>query len=220
MIDLKTDKTLDVYSDTPLLHTDSVRLLTLRPAPSKDNVIEISLAEARLGAQPYYSALSYTWATEDGDATSCCMIVCNGQRLMVTKSCNAALRRLREQAEPVTLWIDSICINQSDNNERSSQVALMRDVYKNAARVPIWLGDASALTDNTTRKPVSTIFLEYFLSMADEMRSYKKAGKDIATSPLYCKLRSEVSNAMMTDDKTPLAIGLSDIEQRRWWKRV
>ena len=96
----------------------------------------------------------------------------------------------------------------------------MRDVYKNATRVPIWLGDASALTDNTTRKPVSTIFLEYFLSMADEMRSYKKAGKDIATSPLYCKLRSEVSNAVMTDDKTPLAIGLSDIEQRRWWKRV
>ncbi|KAF2830838.1 HET-domain-containing protein, partial [Ophiobolus disseminans] len=38
------------------------------------------------------------------------------------------------------LWIDAICINQSDLLERNHQVAQMRDVYTKAESVIAWLG--------------------------------------------------------------------------------
>jgi hypothetical protein len=41
------------------------------------------------------------------------------------------------------LWVDAICINQKDVNERGHQVGIMRDVYSKAARVLIWLGEES-----------------------------------------------------------------------------
>lgn len=38
------------------------------------------------------------------------------------------------------LWIDALCINQKDNNEKSSQVMMMRDIYAHAKNVLVWLG--------------------------------------------------------------------------------
>ena len=62
-----------------------------------------------------------------------------------------ALRHLRNysereqdqsQHEPETLilWVDCICINQNDENEKSAQVSRMADIYKRADGVWIWLG--------------------------------------------------------------------------------
>lgn len=45
---------------------------------------------------------------------------------------------------PFFLWVDAICINQADVVERNSQVKLMGDLYSNATRVIIWLGDTKA----------------------------------------------------------------------------
>jgi hypothetical protein len=44
------------------------------------------------------------------------------------------------------LWIDAICINQADNREKSQQVMLMADIYRNARTVQIWLGLETELT--------------------------------------------------------------------------
>ncbi|KAE8446314.1 hypothetical protein EG329_012061 [Mollisiaceae sp. DMI_Dod_QoI] len=41
------------------------------------------------------------------------------------------------------LWVDQICINQSDMNERSFQVGLMDQIYSNALRVFIYLGESN-----------------------------------------------------------------------------
>jgi hypothetical protein len=38
------------------------------------------------------------------------------------------------------LWADAICINQSDINERNTQVKLMGEIYRTATRVHVWLG--------------------------------------------------------------------------------
>lgn len=42
--------------------------------------------------------------------------------------------------ETLVLWVDFICINQEDKNEKSAQVRIMADIYKRAASVFIWLG--------------------------------------------------------------------------------
>jgi len=41
----------------------------------------------------------------------------------------------------VLLWVDAICINQADIQERSNQVAMMLDMYKNARKTLVWLGE-------------------------------------------------------------------------------
>ncbi|KAI4132341.1 MAG: hypothetical protein LQ341_006283, partial [Variospora aurantia] len=110
-----------------------------------DSDLHISLNHVKLdaGDPPSYEALSYTWGgnhlshtvfvdTEDGQQQQ--------QSLPVTENLHAALLHLRDTSSPRTLWIDAICINQDDKEERSQQVARMGDIYKSAAKVIIWLG--------------------------------------------------------------------------------
>ncbi|KAF2208887.1 hypothetical protein CERZMDRAFT_8174, partial [Cercospora zeae-maydis SCOH1-5] len=58
----------------------------------------------------------------------------------IKKTLRDALRRLRKRSDPRALWIDAICINQIDAQEKSSQLALLGRIYSNAAEVLIWLG--------------------------------------------------------------------------------
>jgi len=85
-----------------------------------------------------YEALSYCW----GDTTIKTPIICNGARLDVTQSLKVALQHLRNEKEVRVLWIDAICINQSDLIEREQQVENMREIYEKAVRILVWLGEA------------------------------------------------------------------------------
>lgn len=59
----------------------------------------------------------------------------------ITNNCEVALRRFRDSEEPRYLWIDSICIDQSDPIERASQVELMGRIYRHARKVLIFISD-------------------------------------------------------------------------------
>ncbi|KAJ4854253.1 heterokaryon incompatibility protein (HET) domain-containing protein [Trichoderma breve] len=77
----------------------------------------------------------------------------------VTANLETALKHLREQENRVTLWIDALCIDQSNTEERSSQVAQMREIYSNASEVIIFLVgtlDASAAIDAWKASPLKT----------------------------------------------------------------
>jgi hypothetical protein len=43
--------------------------------------------------------------------------------------------------EPRLLWVDAICIDQNNELERSHQVGYMREIYKRAINVTVWLGN-------------------------------------------------------------------------------
>ena len=74
-------------------------------------------------------------------------IFVNGKSFHIHSSLDAALRQLRQHDQERRLWIDAICINQEDNEEKSAPVALMRKVYSNAQRVVVWLGKSSFDSD-------------------------------------------------------------------------
>ena len=125
------------YKHTPLTHAKNIRLLQVDPFESETpivNVFEVSLAKT-----PTYNALSYAWGVPQSD----CYIFCNGHPLTVTPNCRAALLRLRQNADYLTLWIDSICIDQTSDSEKSVQVPLMGEIYSRADKVLIWLGEES-----------------------------------------------------------------------------
>lgn len=84
-----------------------------------------------------YTALSYTW----GYPTLSETLICNKKRRMISSSNAAALVALRSPIEPVYVWIDAICINQDDAEEKSAQVARMLNIYRKAHLVVAWLGE-------------------------------------------------------------------------------
>jgi len=62
--------------------------------------------------------------------------------MLVTTNLLAALRRLRFSTLPRYLWVDAICINQEDMEEKTQQVAMMGETYKFCHKALIWLGEA------------------------------------------------------------------------------
>ncbi|UZP43499.1 hypothetical protein NXS19_011311 [Fusarium pseudograminearum] len=91
---------------------------------------------------PFYTALSYVWGT----TTKPKLIHCNSIPFYVTQNLYSALIHLRDKSRPIVLWIDAICINQRDNNEKGVQVQRMGDIYRQAARTIAWLGKGTILS--------------------------------------------------------------------------
>ncbi|KAF7547930.1 hypothetical protein G7Z17_g7387 [Cylindrodendrum hubeiense] len=124
-----------IYEYAPFEDSFSVRILTLEPG-SGDVPLVGSLSVENLDLNPRYEAISYVWGTEG----RCSGILCDGKPLPLTRSIDAALRRMRHTTLPRRLWADQICINQDDIVERSQQVSLMNAIYKGAEHIRVWLG--------------------------------------------------------------------------------
>jgi Heterokaryon incompatibility protein (HET) len=74
-------------------------------------------------------------------------IILNGKHLNVRENIYLFLHRLRQKGEGRHLWVDSICINQGDGQEKSEQVRMMGKIYESAKWVFVWLGDAANDSD-------------------------------------------------------------------------
>ncbi|PMD54792.1 HET-domain-containing protein [Hyaloscypha bicolor E] len=82
---------------------------------------------------PPYQALSYTW----GDPEAKVRITLNGKRSFVTPNLESALRSIRWKRGVLPsmqehFWIDAVCINQGDAEERDEQVRRMKSMYQDA----------------------------------------------------------------------------------------
>src|SRR2546423_1242160 len=122
------------------LDTDvSIRLLQLEPEKDAEAcVVTINIIHVTLDQNPDYEALSYTWGEPIFDQL---IQIGRNSHLLVTENLMRALKRLRHHTERRTLWIDQICIDQSNVKERSHQVTLMRRIYQQARETLVWLGE-------------------------------------------------------------------------------
>lgn len=120
-----------------------IRLLYLLPGPFSSPIrVILESTPFPPDAPPDFEALSYTWGSAENPidifvGSSGCYT------LAVTQNLAEALPYLRLEDRTRTLWIDAICVNQSDMAERTSQVKRMADIYSKATRVIVWLGPAS-----------------------------------------------------------------------------
>ncbi|XEV04670.1 hypothetical protein FSHL1_009957 [Fusarium sambucinum] len=91
-----------------------------------------------------FIALSYVWShpkRQEGEPPY--TVVINGSSFEVTPNLYHALSQLKKShriRQGFKLWVDAICINQSDADERGQQVARMRDIYQSAWQVAVWIG--------------------------------------------------------------------------------
>ncbi|KAH6719484.1 heterokaryon incompatibility protein-domain-containing protein, partial [Leptodontidium sp. MPI-SDFR-AT-0119] len=141
------------YQYTPLPDPDHIRLLTLQPR-SDGIQIKCRISHEKVTSVDVvsYEALSYMWSGPENPET----IQLEGQQHSVRENLWQALSHLRLPRDPRVLWVDAICINQSDIEERNQQVARMSRIYRCASQVIIWLGLADEQTEAafSTLKPI------------------------------------------------------------------
>lgn len=116
-----------------------IRLLKIEPREDHDDLITIDTIIVDIQHAPEFDALSYVW----GDQSVKVSIRLNGTPFDIGGNLHAALRILRGKRNKEFLWVDAICINQSDDLEKNDQIPLMAGIYSKAQTVICWLGEAS-----------------------------------------------------------------------------
>ena len=131
------------YHYHPLPSTRHIRILVLQLSEGESHKVSCHLETVDLDDPSGYTALSYTWALEDGDDSLSQLLHIQGQTLPVTENLSLALEHLARSGgdEEMRLWVDAVCINQQDDDEKSYQVAMMADIYKHATNTVVWVGD-------------------------------------------------------------------------------
>lgn len=133
------------YVYKPLEDPGNIRIVNLQPADSLTDPLVAGLEEVRL-EDASYTALSYSWAMEDdkdtpGDSSPTKPLCLNVVEVLIGENLRDALRRLRDSSQMCQLWVDAVCINQRNDEEKSSQVAMMAAIYEHATLVVSWLGE-------------------------------------------------------------------------------
>ncbi|KAI0848327.1 HET-domain-containing protein [Daldinia vernicosa] len=179
------------------------------------------------GERPPFNALSYVW----GDTTDKMTIFLEDEPFQVTKNLFRALLQFRELELPDDViftdeyfWIDAICINQEDVEERSQQVRRMPEIYGSGQTI-VWLGPVNrTLQINPRKKSLQNAGSPKFQISYDE-----------AIEILFEKVRSMGKEWEPADDNYNLIISineifgrayravmivLEDILSRPWWVRL
>ena len=183
-----TSPIADVWNKTPLpKDPKKIRLLKLHGGDGQD----INATLIVRNGQEKYEALSYTWGTEK--ATSVIQIYAGEEiyKVSITPSLASALRQLRLPDGPRLLWIDQLCINQSDHSEKTSQVPNMASIYNEAFNVCVWLGD-----DTKNNAEIALRFIKRILDLDEferlvvesvEFAEDWKALFDLMTRPWFSR---------------------------------
>ncbi|KAL9041796.1 MAG: hypothetical protein Q9214_003983 [Letrouitia sp. 1 TL-2023] len=110
--------------------------LLLLSAGKEPQPLHAVLELIHVESPPPFEALSYTWGSNIVDTP----LYSENGNLPIRANLDAALRSLQLPSQARRLWVDAICINQEDIQERTRQVQYMRLIYKRATRVIVWLG--------------------------------------------------------------------------------
>ena len=116
---------------------DCTRLLEIEPCTDTTGLdLRCQIKQVLFSDRPRYRALSYMW----GDETTRFPIYLNGKWFTVAENLFRALGFLRREKFVGSFWIDAICINQDDIQEKNRQIRIMPHIYFRASAVLVWLG--------------------------------------------------------------------------------
>ncbi|KAI8712787.1 HET domain-containing protein [Fusarium sp. LHS14.1] len=209
-----------------------IRLVRFHEHSSSEPGLSLELRHASM-SETSYSALSYVW----GDVSDTIEISINGFSLKIGRNLHAGLEQLREIGVHDWLWIDSICIQQSDLDEKSYQVGLMREIFSNADRVYSWLGPGSNGSDTAMDfisriGPIAMRFKGLDLLPTDERvitylnnpTSYKGSTEDHGNILGYARLVHDILHEPDLRGKNHgdkgLAAGIQGLMEREYWHRI
>ncbi|KAI1159602.1 HET-domain-containing protein [Nemania serpens] len=198
------------------LGSDEIRLIELRPA-CEGAELSVSFTYVTIKeAAGTYEALSYTW----GSSTERHVLLCDDSYLTITPSLKSALLNLRLDSAPRVLWADAICISQTDPLERGRQVVLMEQIYRNAKKTVVYLGERSANSD------LAAEYLENHMwrvrgAIADFINQ-RRVAEDSGEMMQICIKTLGTSQAKLFEgfDQHAVQKALMDLLSRPWFRRI
>lgn len=194
-----------------VLADDEIRTLVIHPGEEKEN-LKGSIERHKLNdTKKQYTALSYVWGSTEQDSELWIEEHC----IPITRSAEILLRRVRDAREPMRVWLDAICINQEEQEERSHQVSLMNSIFAGAARVLIWVGDSDEHTASLFQ------IFKRWEEHQDTARSRKSASakKSRRNSKTQSAGRSRRSDSCMYLDQGSLE-KVTEFVKRPWFQRA
>ncbi|KAK8030064.1 heterokaryon incompatibility protein [Apiospora rasikravindrae] len=183
------------------LADDEFRLLILLPG-NPHEPLRCELRTNTLTKHSPYETLSYVWDNRGNTVK----IDVAGHQHAITKGVEAILFRLRQPSEPRTLWIDQLCIDQSNPKEKTAQVQKMRFIYSECTRVLLWMGE---IANGIRLEDAEGVFavIEYMEALGS------RNGKSIRTPP-KCMASEDLFRAAMR------ALATISPTRHPWWHRV
>ncbi len=147
-----------------------------------------------------YTAISYVW----GDPTAVSQIICNGDGyLSLTASAADILNAIVEARVPGYFWIDQLCINQEDKEEKADQVRMMGEIFAFANNVIAWLGALIVDSDMATK---------FIVTLFNAMKELSSRNVVITTDSLCKKTGCE--------HPSPKWLALRNFLKRPWFERL
>lgn len=181
------------------------RIVWLAPGSGDEPLsAQLELINAAQAPRPY-EALSYTWGGEPPSN----YLWLQGCPLPIRPNLEAALFFLRLPSQPRLLWIDAICIDQSNVDERTRQVQYMRLVYQHAARVVVWVG---------VKSPDVQLAFELarrLVELRDMVEEQKSAGGDIDPKAVI-----DMRDGILFDMPPESLLRMHQLLQRAYFTRV
>jgi len=178
------------------------RLLILQQDLHPDNqLLQCRLETSTLDNPPDYEALSYMWGEP---STFDDKIWVNDVLVTVRLNLLSALHAIRGHGKSErVLWIDALCINQKNPDERNYQVALMEHIYRKAKHVLVWLGAPEKMT---------TVVKYHTFIYSETRREYYRALRYLTKALDYFDSEKE--------KRTRMALETMNAEQSRRLKKA
>ena len=170
-----------------------------------DISIELQTHRHELTEDLDFDAISYVW----GAAPASVMVTCNGRPLLITPAAYYMLQYLdlyqyKTKTEQRKIWIDAICINQDDKEEKASQIPLMRGVYFWSTSVIIWMGYS---TDETS---------VFFAEFQEVRKKLEEWNAQFVADPEH----PDLLEAGLPRDELGFSVGLSQLLRNEWFRRL
>ncbi|KAI0014562.1 heterokaryon incompatibility protein-domain-containing protein [Xylariomycetidae sp. FL0641] len=186
------------------LNLYTFRLLRIHQSAREDDVLECELGNFTIHQSPPFRAVSYTWGDpfakgERNGANELAPIVIDGQETLMSGTLASVLKAMRDWHPTRTnwVWVDALCIDQTNLEERGMQVSLMNRIYRRADLVFVWLGPSAQGSDHA-------------FSLVDEL------ARDSRAPDARRRILERATNPK--DQRRWQA--LADLMDRRWFRRA
>jgi hypothetical protein len=178
---------------------NEIRVIDILPG-SHEDAIECESRVVLLSDRPQYEAVSYVW----GMNTKREQIKIAGSTVEIVQNLFDMLRQVRHPERKRTLWVDQLCIDQSNNEEKADQVSFMREIYQNCTQCLVWLGEFDETNGFSANHAKAAFECAHRFAMPDKF--------DDGHVPIVWTLYP-------TADKTRRAFKYL-FSENRWWYRI
>jgi hypothetical protein len=227
----------NTYKYQPIDHDNEIRILRLLRGKKGDalkcTLFPSSLPSTRSASKSKwyaYYALSYVWGqhigidritvyhvSEERDGFQHVNLFSKPYTLYIGANLAAALQDFRLESQDINLWVDAVCINQADNEEKHAQILLMDRIYAEATSIRVWSGDRSV--DTSLASDLLKLFAN--LRNQEDLPDVKSKAESWASLISLSKMSlQEVLKQVVFAKNAPVVWDSEAMDMERAWSKI